>query len=66
MMERQKELYLVWQDGVDEQFYNQYFTLTDAVSDSESGTEIFKADLKSLGSFELVTKVVKTKKGKNK
>lgn len=66
-MEQEKEVYLVWQDGVDEQFYNQYFSLEDAVSSESKDAEIFRADLVSLGSFELkVTKklVKKTKKGK--
>lgn len=65
-MPRAKELFLVWMDGEDEQFYNQYFSLTDAVASEGSGVEVFKADLTSLGSFELVTKLKKTKKSKKK
>lgn len=63
--EQPKELYLVWQGGEDEQFYSQYTSLTDAVSNEDKDAEILKADLTSLGTFELVTKVVKKKsKGK--
>ena len=60
-MKRQKELF--WQGGADEQFYNQYESLVDAVS-SEEGNEIFEAKLTSLGSYRLVTKMVKEKKSK--
>jgi len=63
-MERQKELFLVWQGGADEQFYNQYESLVDAVSSEEEGTEIFEAKLTSLGSYRLVTKMIKEKKSK--
>ena len=63
-MARAKELFLVWMNGDDEQYYNQYFSLTDAVASEGSNAEIFKADLTSLGSFELVTKLKKTKQKK--
>ena len=59
-----KDLYLVWQGAEDEQFYNQYTSLVDAVSSEEKGALIFKANLESLGSFELITKLVKNKKRK--
>ena len=58
-MPQPKELYLVWQDGEDEQYYNQYFSLKDAVSGEVEGAEIFKANVKLLGAFEIVTKLVK-------
>lgn len=65
-MSRPKELYLVWVDGEDEQYYNQYFSLTDAVKSEDEGTEIFKASLTPLGTFRLVTKLVKGSKKKEK
>ena len=68
----EKELYLTWvkneEDGSGGGYYNQYFSLIDAVSSEDENTEIFKANLKSLGQFKLVvTKKatpVKSKKGK--
>ena len=64
-MSKPNELYLVWVGAEDEQYYNQYFTLEDAVRDNDSDTEIFKAEVESLGYFEVVTKLVsKKKKGK--
>ena len=62
---RPTETYLVWMDGDDEQYYNLYTSLKDAVIENE-GIEIFKADLKSLGKFEAVvqTKLKKIKKQK--
>ena len=66
-MGRPNELFLVWQDDEnDGQYYNQYTSLTDAVSQEGSGAEIFKASLESLGSFKLVTKVVKKSRKKDK
>lgn len=60
-----KELYLVWMDGDDEQYYSQYSSLKDAVIENE-GAEIFKASTKSLGRFQAVvqTKLKKAKKQK--
>lgn len=63
-MARPKETFLVWQDSEDEQFYNQYSSLTDAVSEEGSDAEIFEATLKSLGKFKLVTKVIRAGKTK--
>ena len=63
-MERPKELFLVWQDDESEQFYNQYETLREAVAAEVKGAEVFKAQLSSLGSFEVKTKVIKRKNKK--
>jgi hypothetical protein len=63
-MRRPKELFLVWQDGEDEQLYNQYWSLAEAVSGEGESAEIFEAKLTSLGYYKLVTKTVKTKKPK--
>lgn len=61
----QKELYFVWRGEEDGQYFEQYDSLEDAVTSNSSGVEVFKAELKSLGLFKVVTKVVKAKKGKN-
>ncbi len=66
MTEQPKILYLVWQDGEDEQYYNQYTDLVDAVSSEGTDVEIFKADIKSVGTYELITKLVKKTKTKGK
>lgn len=63
--ERPIELYLVWQDGEDEQFYNQYFSLRDAVA-SEEDAEIFKANLEPMGQYRLVTKLIRKPKKEKK
>lgn len=65
-MENPKKMYLVWMDGVDEQYYNQYFTLEDAVSGHSDGVEVFIADIKFLGNFERSFKIVKSKTKKSK
>jgi hypothetical protein len=65
-MERETQLFLVWQGAENDGFYNQYFTLEEAVKNEDSGAEIFKADMVSLGQFELVTKCVKKSKPKGK
>ena len=62
-MSKGEKIYLVWQDGEDENYYNQYESLEDAVSSEEEPVEVFEADLKSLGQFRMQTKVVKIPKG---
>lgn len=62
---RPNELYLVWQDEGDVQFYNQYFSLEDAVAGEGESAEIFRANIEYMGQYKLVTKLVKkSKKGK--
>jgi len=61
-MARPKELFVVWQDGEDEQFYNQYLSLLEAAKEEGPEAEIFKASLESVGSYDLVTKLVRPKK----
>lgn len=64
-MGKPKELFLIWEEDTDLDnlgYYNQFNTLEDAVS-SSPGMEIFKATVESIGCYELVTKLVKTKKG---
>lgn len=60
-----KELFLVWKDDPNEQFYNQYDSLEDAVCDEgENGdaVEVFHVVPKSLGIFRKSYKIVKAKK----
>jgi hypothetical protein len=59
---RPDKVYLVWMGGEDEQYYNQYFSLSDAVTSNEEDTEILVADVRSLGRFKVVVKLVKNKK----
>lgn len=58
-MENNKDLYLVWQGAEDEQYYNQYFSLKDAVTSEPEGSRIMKASLTYIGQYEIVTKLVK-------
>ena len=65
-MGRPKTMYMVWMDGDDEQYFNQYWTLEDAVSENPN-EEILEASFKSLGQFKLqVKKVLKKIKKTNK
>lgn len=59
-----KEVYLVWQNAEDEQFFNQYDSLEDAVASEENPVEVYLAKPKMLGTFKVATKVVKSRKGK--
>ena len=59
-MSRPKTMYMVWMDGVDEQYFNQYSSLEDAISENPHD-EIFEANFKSLGRFELFVKKVEEK-----
>jgi hypothetical protein len=63
-MNKNKNIYLVWQDGEDEQYWNQYESLIDAVTGEPDGAEIFEALPKSIGRYELQTKLKKSKKAK--
>lgn len=66
-MDMPKELFLVWTSEVDCDgcgYFEQYFSLAEAVENNEEGTEIFKATVTSIGCFKLLTKVVKAKKRK--
>lgn len=58
-MEKSKDLYLVWQDGEDEQFYSQYDSLEDAVMSEPEGNRIMKASLTYVGQYEVVTKLIR-------
>lgn len=58
------KLYLVWQEN--DQFFNQYDTLEDAVSDNGDNTEVYIADIRKLGVFNRQVSVVKVKKKKGK
>lgn len=60
-----KTMYVVWMDGEDEQYFNQYNSLEDAVSENPN-EEVFEAKLKSLGRFELFVKKVIKKSKKTK
>lgn len=64
MSVRPAKLFLVWMDGEDEQYYNQYSSLEDAVSSEGDGVEVFTATPVSLGKFERSVKIVKSKKQK--
>lgn len=67
-MKKPKELFLVWEGSEPEEeygYFSQYFSLVDAVKSSEKGTLIYKASISCLGSFDVETKLVKTKKRKN-
>lgn len=64
-----KKIYLVWQDGEDEQYYNIYHSVDDAVAsehdDWENGeVEVLEATPKCLGLFKLKTTTVKAKRKK--
>ncbi len=59
-------IYLVWMDGEDEQYYNQYFTMADAVSDNGDGVEIYSATPKYRGKFKSKTAIVKIKQRKRR
>lgn len=62
-MKPPKELFLIWNS--DDQYYDHFFSLEEAARFSESeNRDIFKADIKLLGQFEVVTTVVKKAKGK--
>ncbi len=58
-----EKVFLVWQDGVDQQFWNQYESLEDAVSDNQE-VEIYEAIPKLLGKFKVVAQKLKVKKVK--
>lgn len=68
-MNKNKEFFVVWQGGADEQFWNQYDSLEDAVS-NEGGkcVEVFSCTPKALGLYDSDVKIVlkksKTKKEK--
>lgn len=57
-----KKVYFVW-DG-DEKFWRQYDSIEEACADSEEPVEVFEADMRSLGKFENVARLVKGKKVK--
>jgi predicted DNA-binding protein YlxM (UPF0122 family) len=67
MNEKQKSLmtqYFVWDDGsddVEEQNWNVYDSIEDAVDGNREGVEVFEAKLKSIGKWKKKTTVVKTK-----
>lgn len=63
-MDQPKKLYLVWKDGEDEQYYNQYFSLEDAVSEEGDGVEVLQAKLTPIGAYKRSVRIVKTKKSK--
>ena len=57
-----KVLYFVYQDGEDEQYYNQYESMEDAVSDSSNPVEVFEAKLNLLGTFQKSYRIAKVSK----
>lgn len=59
-------LYLVWMDGEDEQYYNQYQTIGEAISDNGDGVEIYSARPVYRGRFKSKVAIVKIKKRRNK
>ncbi len=63
-MKKGEKFFVVFMDGQDEQFYNQYDTLVDAVTDNEDPVEVFEVTPKSLGKFEAVAQPVKLKRVK--
>lgn len=64
-MNKNGKLFLVWQSGENEQFWNQYDSLENAVLSEGDGTEVFEATVKSLGVYERSVKFVKSKKEKS-
>lgn len=65
-MAKPKELFLVWQDGADEQYFNQYYNLLDAVTSEPEPCEVYKANVNYLGHFKSAVKVLKAKKARAK
>lgn len=61
---RPNTIYLVWMGLEGEQYYNQYFSLEEAVSDNDENVDIYQANLKVLGQFKVVMKLVKKKQSK--
>lgn len=65
-MKQGKKLYLVWMDGEDEQFYEQYEDLKDVVMSYDAPVQVYEATPKFLGTFtgstEVKVKKLKTTK----
>ncbi len=59
-----EKLYLVWQDGEDEQYYEQYESLEDAVTSRDEPVQVYEATVKSIGAYEVLPTKIKLKKVK--
>lgn len=62
-MERPKRVYLVWQSGEDQNYYDQYGSLAEAVEQNNKA-EIFIARPRCIGRYKTVTKPVRIKRRK--
>lgn len=62
----QKKIYMVWQGGENEQFFNQFETIEDAVYSEGDVAEVYVAEPKYLGKFKRKVEMVKIKKRKKK
>lgn len=57
MSKLKKKLYMVYK--ADDEYWQYYDTISDAVSDNGDGTEVFEAPLKSIGHYKNMNKVKK-------
>jgi len=65
-MKKQKPVYLVWQDGEDLEFWNQYESLNDAVSSEEEPVEVYRAQPRLVGKFKKAAKLIRVKERSKK
>lgn len=57
--EKPKKLYLVWNGDDEYQYFEQFDSLEDAVTDSK--TEVYVASIRRLGVFQKRNKVIRVK-----